>query len=194
MKRIISMILLMTNLSSHLIADALEDFNVIITPQWQDLESNEEKAKQFGGKWILAGSINFKKKAKDTVHLNRIYLEWKGSPIEHLTASLYKCESDKEFLPIQENLVCDGIWNKAHQTLMLNFDKKETLGFSNTFNLVLTVPEDLENTLKKGAFSLMSTYLPEPFKLCAHKQSLSLTFSVPPPQFNKSIKVAAHKK
>lgn len=183
-------ILLVMAMPTVLFSDDLEDFNVILTPQWQDLESNAENAKQFGGKWILAGNITFKKKAKDTVHLNRIYLQWEGSPIDNLVASLYKCEPDKEFLPIQENLICDGLWNKAQQTLMLNFDKKETLGFTNIFNLVLTVPENLEHTLKRGSFDLMPTYLPEPFKICARKRSLSLTFNAPLQEYKQPLKLA----
>jgi len=175
---------------AHLCANDFEDFNVILTAHWQDLESNAQKAEQFGGKWILAGSITFKKKAKDTVHLNRIYLQWEGESIENLVASLYKTETDKPFLPIQENLICDGLWNKAQQTLMLNFDKKETLGFTNTFNLVLTVPEKLEDTLKKGSFDLLPTYLPEPFKVATRKRSLSLTFNEHAQPFAQPLKMA----
>lgn len=166
-------------------------------PQWQDLESNEKKVKEFGGKWILAGSITFKKKAKDTVHLHRIYLQWNGDRIESLSGSLYKADADKPFLPIQENLVCDGVWNKCQQTLMLNFDKKETLGFANTFNVVLTVPDQLEETLKSGYFNLMPNYLPEPFKMCARKDPLFLAFNTAPPQFKKieqPLKLAARSK
>jgi hypothetical protein len=191
MKPFISAMLIFMSLSSAVIADSLEDFNVILAPQWHDLEYSQEKAKQFGGKWILAGSITFKKKAKDTVHLSRIYLQWEGLPIENLVASLYKTDSDKPFLPIQENLVCDGVWNKAQQTLMLNFEKKETLGFTNIFNVVLTVPDELEPTLKNGSFNVLPTSLPEPFKEYAHEHSLSLTFNKPLKPLAMPLKIAS---
>ncbi|MDR3549880.1 MAG: hypothetical protein P4L31_00565 [Candidatus Babeliales bacterium] len=195
MKRLIYILLFICSTAIH--ASQLDDFDVMLTPQWQDLESNEDKAKEFGGKWILAGSITFKKKAKDTVHLHRIYLQWNGNRIESLCGSLYKAESDRSFLPIQENLVCDGVWNKCQQTLMLNFDKKETLGFANTFNLVLTVPDDLEAILKTGHFNIIPSYLPEPFKMCARKDSLSLAFNTPASNFKKieqPLKIAARSK
>ncbi|MCX5922649.1 MAG: hypothetical protein NTX86_04980 [Candidatus Dependentiae bacterium] len=175
-------LLVLSNIPS---TKASEDFAVILKPEWQDLESNPEKAKIFGGKWILAGSIVFKKRAKETVHLNRLYLQWQGACIDKLIGSLYRVEPDKKFIPIQDNLVCDGIWNKAQQTLMLNFDKKETIGFNNTFYLVLTVPNTLESILKKGSFSLLTSSLPEEFKICAVAHPLTLSFDVLGAQITK---------
>ena len=131
-------------------ANELQDFDVVLTPQWKDLESNHDKAKEFGGKWILAGSITFKKKAKDTVHLNRIYLQWNGQHIENLCGSLYNTDPDKDFLPIQENVVCDSVWNKCQQTLMLNFDKKETLFYYIIFKKMNQLILNLLFTIKKA--------------------------------------------
>lgn len=162
-----------------------EDFKVILEAQWQNLEDNNKKVLEFGGKWILAGKIIFKKKAKDTVHLNKIYLHWQGESIDNLIASLYRKEENEKFLPIQENLICDGCWNKTQQTLMLNFDKKHSLGLNNVFYLVLTVPDNLENTLKNGSFDLVPTYLPEPFQTCTQDQPLSLTFNKLPRTFSQ---------
>lgn len=169
----------------------VEDFNVILQAQWQDLEHNAPKAKDFGGKWILAGSITFKKKVKDTVHLSKLYLQWQGKSIENLVASLYRKNNEDKFMPIQENLICDGQWNKTQQTLLLNFDKRETLGPVNTYYLVLTVPDVLEPTLKKGSFDVMVASLPEPFKDCAHYNSLSLAFNTQKKSsFHTAIRIA----
>lgn len=160
-----------------LLPSHLNDFNVILEAKWQNLEEGSPKKEDFGGQWILAGSIIFKKKAKDTVRLSKIYLQWHGTPIDNLMASLYINDDDKKFLPIQDNLVCDGLWNKTRQTLILNFEKKFTLGPTNIFNLVLTVPKELEATLQQGSFDLLTVYLPEPYKIATHDRRLSLTFN-----------------
>ena len=62
-----------------------------------------------------------------------------GENIENLISSLYKKVPNKEFLPIEDNLICDGIWNKKTQTIILPFEEKETLGPSTKFYLVLTI-------------------------------------------------------
>jgi hypothetical protein len=180
MKHIINGILTSILITQILYASEFDQFNVILEPYWKDLEQEEKKELDFGGKWILAGSITFKKKAKDTVYLNHIYLHWRGKKIDHLMGSLYRKESDRKFLPIQENLVCDGLWNKSQQTLMLNFERKHNLGPINTFYLVLTVPQNLEPVLKRGSFNLMAANLPEQFKVCANKQSLTMASAKQP--------------
>lgn len=162
---------------TQLLASEQDNFQVILEPFWQDLENNDQKAQEFGGKWILAGSITFKKKAKDTLHLRKIYLQWHGKNIENLNATLYLKDDDEKFLPIQDNVVCDGIWNKAQQTIMLNFEEDHTLGPTNIFYLVLTVPKKIEPILKKGYFALLPTYLPEPYKMVARKKPLSIAYN-----------------
>jgi len=73
--------------------------------------------------------------------------------------------------------VCDGIWSKSKQTLILNFDEKENLAPTTVFYLVLTVPEEIEPILKKGSFCLEEQCLPKPFKQCAQQEKLSLAFN-----------------
>jgi hypothetical protein len=172
-------------------ATPAHDFNIIVQAQWQDLENNEQRVKDFGGKWILAGSITFKKKAKDTVHLSKLYLQWQGSKIENLVASLYRKTDETKFLPIQENLICDGLWNKSDQTLILNFERKETLGPVNTYYLVLTVPETLEPTIKQGSFDVLVACLPAPFQETIHDK-LSIAYGKPKlkPKFEGAIRIA----
>lgn len=151
--------------------------SITLKPKWRDLDGNSTKAAQFGGKWILVGSITFKR-CKDPIFIETINLHWNGEPLDNLIASLYRKNLDKElFMPIEENLVCDGIWSKNKQTLILNFDEKENLAPTTVFYLVLTVPEDIEPILTMGSFSLEDQCLPKPFKQCAQQEKLSLAFN-----------------
>ena len=154
----------------------IPEFDIVIQPQWKDLEPDSEKVQKFGGKWILAGNITFRKKSKQTIHLDQLHLHWNGAPINRLVASLYKQDLDKPFCPIEKHVMCDGCWNKKKQLLKFSFNTKQTLGSKNIFCLVLTVPEDLEPTLKAGAFELVPHALPDPLKECLCKQKLSFNF------------------
>lgn len=164
--------------SAHVTQSSNDDFAIIIESKWQDLEHEPAKAAEFGGKLILVGSITVKKHSKEQVALSRIYLRWKGQPIDNLVGSLYKKESDKEFHPIEEYLVCDGIWNKTKQRLLFEFDEKQTLGALNIFYVVLTVPADLEATLKSGKFEIEHSCLPELMQECTKNQELALAIDV----------------
>lgn len=155
-----------------------EEFNISLKPKWCDLDGNCTKATQFGGKWILAGSITFKKRCKDPICIETINLHWNGDPLDNLIASLYRKNLEKElFLPIEDNLVCDGAWNKTKQMLVLNFNEKENLAPTTVFYLVLTVPETIEPILKQGSFCLDGQCLPKPFKQCAQQEKLSLALN-----------------
>jgi hypothetical protein len=167
-----------------------EEFNIILKSKWCSLDDNCTKSTEFGGKWILVGSITFKKRCKDPVCIETISLRWNGEPLDNLTASLYKKNLDKDnFLPIEENLVCDGIWNKNKQMLLLNFDEKENLAPTTIFYLVLTIPEAIEPILKKGSFSLEEQYLPKPFKQCVQTEKLSLAFNEISPNSRQNSKI-----
>lgn len=157
-----------------------EEFKIILEPRWENIEHNQQKNEQFGGKWILAGSITFKKNSNELVNLSTLELHWdEEKKLDNLIASLYKKNLDKEFMAIEDNLICDGQWNKTEQTLLFSFNKKQNLGITNIFYLVLTVPNHLENILKKGRFSLKKNKLPEQFNLSSKDQTLSLVFNTP---------------
>jgi len=167
-----------------------ENFNIILKSKWCNLDENCSKATDFGGKWILVGSIKFIRRCKDPVCIETINLHWNGQTIDNLVASLYKKNLDKEtFLPIEENLICDGIWNKNKQTLVFNFDEKENLGPTTIFYLVLTVPESIEPILKKGSFCLEEQCLPKPFKQCAQNEKLSLAINEITPKSAQTTKI-----
>ncbi len=175
MKRLTYVTLSILIITSGSCTLALEDFSVSLEPKWQNLEHDQQKSKEFGGKWILVGSITFEKKSKELVSLDKINLHWNGTDIDNLIGSLYKKYPDKEFIPIEDNLICDGSWNKTKQTLILKFTERLTLGPITTFYLVLTVPETTELMLKNGSFCLEEQCLPEPFKPYARKRQLSLS-------------------
>ncbi len=176
MKRVTSIMMFLTVLGSTFYIQS-EDFAVKLEPEWKDLDQNPEKERQFGGKWILVGNIIFKKKSKECVSLNRLHLKWKGGHIEKLIGSLYQKNLDKKFIPIEDFLVCDGIWNKKEQTLILNFDRRCSLSAVNVFHLVLTVPRNIEPILKKGSFTITHHCLPRQFKECVANNNLSLSFT-----------------
>jgi len=156
-----------------------EKFQLIIKSTWHDLDCDSQKCDRFGGKWILVGSITFKKKAKEPVELNRLYLHWHGSPLDNLIGSLYTKNNDQDFMPIEDNLICDSVWNKTEQTLLLKFDEQQTLGFVNTFYLVLTIPQELEPIVKQGHFTIDRQRLPEQFKECTDNNRLCLRLDSP---------------
>lgn len=168
-------------------AQRVDDFVITLDPTWQNLECDQDRCKAFGGKWVIIGSITFKKKAKEPVNLTRLYLRWNGERLDTFVGSLYKKPDDKDFLAIQDNLVCDGTWDTSNQTLLFNFDHKQTLGITNIFYVVLTIPEDVEPQIKQGSFELMTHYLPEQFQPTAHQQ-LSLAYHAMPQNFLRSKK------
>jgi hypothetical protein len=152
---------LVSSFSTLLIA---HDCSISLEPCWSNIEQKNTCQEKFGTKWVLIGSITFRKKSKEDIKLDAIQLHWQGDKIEQLSGSLYKKHPTKKFMPIEENLLCDGIWNSAHQQLTLDFsNRKQTLGPINIFYIVLSVPDTLETTLKKGHFLLTKTHLPQLF-------------------------------
>ncbi|HEV2601313.1 MAG TPA: hypothetical protein VGT41_03375 [Candidatus Babeliales bacterium] len=173
MKHSIASLLMISCLS---LSASNNDFKLIIEPCWKDLEQCVYKTKFFGGKWILVGSITFKKKSKESVDLNHLYLHWIGHPMERLVASLYKQQSNcKDCMPLEENLVCDGIWNAKDQLLLFKFNDPQKLGFVNRYYVVLTVPPFLEPIIQQGHFQINPYQLPEQFKQNIDSNNLCLS-------------------
>jgi hypothetical protein len=137
-----------------------EPFQVIIEPKWEELDADQAACCRFGGKWVLAGSIVFKKKANEAVMLDKLILSWNGTKIDQLYGSLYVKEYTEPFLPINDYLVCDSSWNRAQQKLVFKFNEQHTLGPTNTFYLVLTIERD---------------FLPEQYKESNSPAKLALT-------------------
>lgn len=170
MKRLIIIIIFLW--CTHSTTTPSESFQLILEPRWDDLEQNAQKEEQFGSKLILIGKITFKKKIKDDIKLSKIFLQWHGKSIDSLSGSLYKKEPDKEFMPIEEHVICDSTWQKEQQSLILNFNQTQKLGIHSEFYLVLSVPQALEKTLKAGHFSIEEKCLPELLQESAKNEGL----------------------
>ncbi len=156
----------------------MAQYYVHLEPQWINLDAKQEHEKIFGGKWMLVGSITFRKKSRDDIKLEHITLQWHGDKLPNLAGSLYKKLPEKNFLPIQDNLISDSSWNPTEQQLIFNFkDRRQTLGPLNIFYLVLTIPESTQQKLGSGHFSLAHAGLPKQFQEIARTNSLNLACS-----------------
>ena len=177
MKRLIQIMLSTVISIASIPCYSRDSFDIVLKSKWQELDGSDSKCADFGGKWILVGSITFKKRSKSPVFVDEMNLRWHGEQLDNLTGSLYKKTPGKDFFAIEENLICDGIWNQKTQTLIFDFDEKENLGPTTVFYLVLTVPDTVETILKKGYFSLANNCLPRAFKQCAQNEKLTLAIN-----------------
>lgn len=104
--------------------------------------------------WAWISFITFK--SKEAINLKELKLMWDGEKIktQKISASLYqKKETSEEILkPIQENLICDGKWDKENQQIYFNLDEK--LIATNKYYLVLNFPKKISSLLKNGKFIL----------------------------------------
>jgi len=152
-------------------------YRVIVEAKWQDLQSDPERIKLFGGKWILVGSITFKKRTSDIIFLDALQLTWEGEKINTLVGSLYEKNDKGAFLPIEKYHICDSCWKRSTQELFLKFQQPLALRAVNTFYLVLTVPKEIEPKLKGGTFRVSQQGLPLPYRNYVKRNNLSITLN-----------------
>lgn len=136
---------------------------ILLDPRWVNLGKDTTDSANFGSKWVLVGVITLRKTSKQPVILRQLTFEWLGKPISCLFGSLYKGYPNKNFLPLEENLICDSLWDSKQQTLKCIFDEKLILGPLSIFYLVLTVPASLEKTISCGALKLLYEQMPAPY-------------------------------
>lgn len=152
--------------------------SIAIESHWQDLENNKERAQKFGGKWVLAGTITFKKNCNAPARLSELHLVWHGTPVDHLKGSLFSPKNMQPLRPTNEQHVADSIWSKTKQSLIFKFDDHAvSLHPTTIFYLVLTIPEEQEKTLR-GSFSIEPQCLPEAFKEVVQRDSLAIQIDV----------------
>jgi len=163
--------LLFTHFSLHSVQDKCA---ISITPLWQELEHKNERIEQLGGKPILVAQITFKKRLQQPMYLDSLQLQWHGPTMQSLAGSLYMKSFDKDFVPLERHLVCDGIWHKAEQKLILNFGSRQTLSAVNTFYVVFRLSPEQQTAVKNGSFSLLPHSLPDAFRPCASSATLTL--------------------
>ena len=151
-------------------------FELNLKPLWKNLDTNQATIEKFGGKWVLAGEIDLRKRTPEPLRLNKFVLRWQGKPLNNLVASLYKKELDKKFLLIQDYLVCDSSWEPTNQRLILHFDHQVLLETRTIFYLVLTIPKEIETSIQEGSFMLESQTLPPLLKNALPKKPIMLTY------------------
>ncbi len=68
-------IMLVIIASGSLQATIPSDCLLSVEPHWDNIESNCKHEKELGGKWMLVGSITFRKKSKDETKLQTMKLK-----------------------------------------------------------------------------------------------------------------------
>lgn len=126
-------------------------FSLHKTSTWMEFPLTYTPLKNQHKKWVWKESLTFK--SKQAVQLKSLCLKWNGAPIASLQASLYKKGKTENLLPVQKNLVSDGVWNP--QTQELYFDVNEKLIALNTYHVVLSFPQNIESVVKRGSFTLV---------------------------------------
>ncbi len=83
-------------------------------------------------------------------------MQWRGEKINDMSAALYqKKECDDLLVPIEQNLVCDGHWDKYTQQLI--FSPNEKIVAVNKYYLMISFPKSLEKKIKHGKFAILTT-------------------------------------
>jgi hypothetical protein len=143
-----------------------------LKPLWQELQTDDQS---LGGRWILVGTLTFRKKVLEPINLTTLMLSWHGNKIDTLQASLYRTEINEPFLAINDYWVADGGWSTEKQRLRFKMDHTKGLSAITTFHLVLTVPANTEQALKTGFFAVERSHLPLQYQE-THNQTLAFNF------------------
>ncbi len=117
------------------------------TTTWKEF-TLKEKHNTRQDKWVWIGSITLK--SNQAVKLEELKISWRGHKINYLNASLFNKKMNEELIPIEKNLICDGVWDKKNQQLVFNINEKVIA--TNNFHLVLSFPKKYEPLLKRGRF------------------------------------------
>ena len=177
--RLVMSLIMVNSMVSTMLNRPGDEYAILIEPTWRMLDPDDFYAQTLGGQWVLVGSFTFKKRSQETVHLNKLVLQWHGPTITKLVGELYSKRPDRDFLPIEEYLVSDGMWCKTNQELVLDFRYSLTLGPINEFCLVLTLPKEVQELVKQGTFDLSLRALPIQFRQALDETRVSLSLRVP---------------
>jgi len=137
-------------------AAILDGLSLSTTTTWHEFYIDDEYLQEENCAWL--SSIQFK--SKNAINLKELCLNWQGTLIQSnkLSASLYtKKETNNQLLPLEQNLICDGKWNKNNQEIIFLLDEK--LIAVNKYYLVISFPENLKNHLKQGSFYISENEL-----------------------------------
>lgn len=131
---------------------------------WHDLGYNHHltcSTECHPEKCVNIGYITFRCNKK--LNLQKLKLQWTGKSIHQIASSLYKKKKKAQpLLLIEENVVCDGKWNKKKQQLIFPINEKVVA--TNTYYVILSFPCREEDKLKSGTFKFSEEAPP---KVCA---------------------------
>lgn len=128
-----------------------QHFSLKNTGTWEEFDIENRTLQFQDEKWAWIGSIIFK--SKQALKLKKLNLQWVGEKLSKIHASLYlKKDSEPNVIPIEENLVCDGIWDIENQQVKFNLNEK--LVAVNKYCVVLSFSKYIESKLKAGKFLL----------------------------------------
>jgi hypothetical protein len=97
---------------------------VTLEPTWHCLDDNDGSCDRFGGKWVLVGTITFKKKSiQDSLILNQLRLHWNGpSMVLNIPNTLEDILKQGTFCLEKDDLPISFQEGYYHQTLHLTFN------------------------------------------------------------------------
>ncbi|MCF7799730.1 hypothetical protein K9L05_03280 [Candidatus Babeliales bacterium] len=131
-----------------------QNFSLNTTNTWfefaQQNHQNNLQNNLIDSAWI--GLLTFK--SKNTIKLDQLALKWSGNYINSnkISASLYKKkEKDNILIPVEENLICDGKWDKNKQRITFN-NMQEKLISVKKYYLLVSFPQNLKQQIRSGNF------------------------------------------
>jgi hypothetical protein len=130
-------------------------FSLTTTSTWREFRATSAMQAHSIKKdtWVLVGEI--KLKSKDSLLLNELKARWSGGNLgPHVAASLYSKKSRLTQLPIpiEENLICDGVWHPATKEFVFLVQKK--LVASDIYYLMINIDKKYEKLLRTGQFEI----------------------------------------
>lgn len=121
------------------------------SPTWHDFSFKNSDDQFSHNRWAWTWSLTLK--SKEALKLHQLTLQWIGQQVESLYASLYqKKDCEPMLIPIQENLVSEGMWDHKNQQLI--FSMNERIIATNKYYLVLSFPQTIESLIKHGTFMI----------------------------------------
>lgn len=124
-------------------------FSLSTTTTWKEFMLNPSLDELKDERWVWTTLLTFK--SKKAFKLHTLTLRWKGKQLDTLSASLYQKQKYYDpLIPIEKNLIADGVWNKNKQILIFSLDEK--LIAINEYYLLLSFATDKEPLIKSGKF------------------------------------------
>ena len=133
-----------------------------LTPAWKKLATPRILTERSSYHWVLACTIEIKKKGTlENLFLDKLLISWKGThKLDHLAATLYKKPIDKDFLPIEDYLICESEWSARTQRVIFKINRPMPIDTHTTLCLVFSIPDEKQRQLQEGYFEFERSSLP----------------------------------